>query len=323
MRVTRTIQLAAAALLLVLSCPAEAQQATPRIGYLKLEPRGLREEAFRQGLRDLGYIEGQNITIEWRFADGKIVRLSHMASELVRFGVDVIVTGGHEAIVAARGATQTIPIVMTFSGGPIGSGFVSSLAKPGGNMTGLTSINHELAGKRLELLREVVPRVLEVSVLWQHENPLPAPALKELENAAQVLRLKLQMLEVREVNELDRAFSAMTKANSGAVLVLPGGLFANNRNRLVNLAAINRLPAMYTNRPFVEAGGLMAYGTNLEDLHRRAAIYVDKILKGSKPADLPVEQPTKFELVVNLKTAKQIGLPVPPNVLARADRVIR
>ena len=313
------------ALILAISNAAAQQPgSTPRIAYLNAGPtdRG-RIEAFRHGLRELGYVEGKNIVIEYRDAEGRLDRLGRLASDLTLLNVAVIVTGGNEASAAAKKATRVIPIVMAFSGDPVGTGLVSDLAKPGGNITGLSSFNQELTPKRLELLKEVSPTISQVSVLWHRDNPLPNRTQSQMEAAARNMQIKLEMIEARDINDLDRVFSAAAKAHLGGILFLPGGFFASNRNRVSNLAMNSRLPAIYTSLDFVEAGGLMAYAADRVAMHRRAAYYVDKILKGAKPADLPVEQPTKFELVINLKTAKQIGLTIPPNVLARADRVIK
>jgi putative tryptophan/tyrosine transport system substrate-binding protein len=314
------------ALLFVLSFFAEAQQTkkVPRIGYLTFALRSTRAEAFRQGLRDLGYAEGKNIVIEWRSADGKWERGPALAEELVRLKVDVIVTGGGAATRAVKEATSTIPIVMTQDTDPVGNGFVASLARPGGNITGLSTLAPELSGKRLELLKEIVPKLSRVAVFATSTDPGNAQARKEIELAAAALGVTLQYLEVKGPNDLETVFRAAGKARTDAVLMnVSGPIGAPNRKDIAELTAKNRLPAIYTLSDYVEAGGLMSYGVHLPDLDRRAATYVDKILKGAKPADLPVEQPTKFELWINLKTAKQIGLTIPPNVLARADKVIK
>ena len=308
---------------------ADAQQAkkVPRIGFLLAPSRSAVSEsldAFRQGLRELGYVEGQNILVEYRYAEGKFDRLPDLAAELVRLKVDVIVAaGGSVAIVAAKDAANTIPIVMTGTIDPVASGFVASLARPGNNITGLTVGGPELYGKRLELLKETVPRVSRVAVFWGRTTPAGPLYLKEMRDPAQALGLKIQSLEVRSPKDLEGAFQAAAKERAGALTVGPDPLLTANRKQIVELAAKNRLPAIYPWREYVEDSGLMSYAPKLADLYRRAATYVDKILKGAKPADLPVEQPTKFELVINLKAAKQIGLTIPPNVLARADRVIR
>ena len=296
-----------------------------RIGILEASPSSARAdlwEAFRQGLVELGYVEGRNIAIERRFADGQWARLPDLAAELVRLKVEVIVAAPTPAIRAVQQATRTIPIVMAISGDPVGTGFIVSLARPAGNITGLSLMTSDLVGKQLALLKEVVPNVSRVAVLWNPANPLGAPQLKEAKVAAQALATQLQVLEVRASTEFDGAFTAMTRARAGALLVLPDAIFGVNRSLFADLAAKSRVPAMYGLREFVEVGGLMAYGPRYADLFRRAATYVDKILKGAKPADLPVEQPTKFELVINLKTAKALGLTIPQSVLLRADQII-
>jgi putative tryptophan/tyrosine transport system substrate-binding protein len=306
---------------------AEAQQPTKisRIGYLggDTATNQARIEALRLGLRELGYVEGKNIVIEWRYADGNPDRERANAVELVRLKVDVIVTVGSNATRAAKEATATIPIVMTQDPDPIGNGFVASLARPGGNITGLSNVNRELSGKRLELLKEVVPKLSRVAVFGTSMFPGTAQNLKETELAAGALRVQLQYLDVLDPKDIETAFREASKGHAEGVLVLGGSVLNPQRARVVKLAAKSRLPAIYGIRESVEVGGLMSYGPSGNDLTRRAATYVDKILKGAKPADLPVEQPTKFELVINLKAAKQIGLTIPPNVLARADRVIR
>ena len=307
---------------------AAAQQPTkiPRIGFLaatSLSTNPARIEAFRQGLRELGYVEGKNIVIEWRFAEGKADRLAGFAAELVRLKVDVIVSGGSTATRAAKEATSTIPIVMAQDNDPVGNGFVTSLARPGGNVTGLAALRSELSGKRLELLKEIVPKLSRVAVLGSSTNPGNAQSLKEVELAARAIGVQLQYVDVRGPKDIETAFKEASKGRADAVLVLAGPVFNSPRSQVVDLAAKSRLPAIYDRRDFGEAGGLMSYGTNVVDLDHRAATYVDKIFKGAKPADLPVEQPKKFELIINLKAAKQIGLTIPPNVLARADRVIR
>ena len=311
------------------SALSEAQQPTkvPRIGYLTgATPDGQshRIEAFRQGLRELGYVEGKNISIEYRFAEGKPDRLPALAAELVRLKVDVIVTSGAPATRSAKEATVTIPIVMTNDTDPVGSGFVASLARPGGNITGLSNLRPEISGKRLELLKEVVPRLSRVAVMGTSTIPGNAQNLKETELAAGALAVKLQYLDVLGPKDIETAFRAASKGRAEAVLALSsGGILLSQRAQLADLAVKSRLPAIYQSRSYVEAGGLMSYGASITDLNRRAATYVDKILKGAKPADLPVQQPTKFELIINLKTAKQISLTIPPNVLARADKVIK
>jgi putative tryptophan/tyrosine transport system substrate-binding protein len=308
---------------------ASAQQSTkdPRIGYLTggtLSANSARHEAFRQGLRELGYVEGKNIVIECRSAEGKLDRLPALAADLVRLKVDIIVTGGSSPTRAAKQATTTIPIVMAQVGDPVGNGFVASLARPGGNITGLSALAPELNGKRLELLREIVPRLSRVAVLGTSTQPGNAQELKETELAAGAFGVKLQYLDVLSSKDIAIAFRAATKGRAEAVLMLLAGRVASSeRTQITELALKSRLPAIYDRSEFVEQGGLMTYGTSITALDRRAATYVDKILKGTKPADLPVEQPKKFEFIINLKAAKQIGLTIPPNVLARADRVIK
>ena len=306
---------------------AEAQQAgkVPRIGYLGANPPSAnvaRIEAFRQGLRELGYVEGENIIIEWRSAEGALDHLPALAAELVRLKVDVIVTGGSPTTRAAKDATATIPIVMAQDGDPVGNGFVASLARPGGNITGLSSLFSELSGKRLELLKEIIPRLSHVAVLGTSTNPANAPQLRETELAAGVVGVKLQYLDVLDPKDIETAFRAASNARADAVLVLVSVVFNSQRKQMADLAVKSRLPAIYGQQEFVEAGGLMTYNVSTADLWRRSATYVDKILKGRKPADLPVEQPTKFELIINLTAAKQIGLTIPPSLLARADQVI-
>jgi len=280
-------------------------------------------QAFLDRLHELGFVEGKTITIERRHAAGKEDRLPSLAADLVRLKVDVIVAGGGNAILAAKNATKTIPIVMAGASDPLGTGLIPSLARPGGNITGSTNIHPDLSGKRLELLKETMPALTTVAVLVYRGNPAYEFLLKETETAAQLLRLQLEILAIHETSELERAFAAAKKSGSEAIDILSSAFFIPERKNIVELAARSRLPAVYIDRSFVEAGGLMSYGANIAEGWQRAAIYVDKILKGAKPADLPVEQPTKFELVINLITAKQIGLLIPPNVLARADRVIR
>ena len=279
--------------------------------------------AFRQGLRDLGYIEGQNITIEYRYAEGKLERVPALAAELVRLKVDVIVTAGPASTPRAKEATVTIPIVMAFDNDPVGNGFVASLARPGGNITGLSSLAPEISGKRLELLKEIIPQLSRVAILGSSTMPGNSLALKETELAAGAFKIQVQYQDVRGLGDIEAAFRAASQWRAEAVLVLGGPILNSDRTQVVDLAVKNRLPATYNVADFVEAGGLMSYGVSFVDLYRRAATYVDKILKSAKPADLPVEQPTKFELVINLKAAKQIGLTIPPNVLVRADRVIK
>jgi putative ABC transport system substrate-binding protein len=307
---------------------AEAQQVEkiPRIGYLSATSNSVnpaRVQAFRQGLRDLGYVEGKTIVVEWRFAEGKPDRLPTLAAELVRLKVAVIVSGGSTATRPVKEETSTIPIVMTQDNDPVGNGFVASLARPGGNITGLATLRSELSGKRLELLKEIVPNLSRVAVLGMSTNPGNSQLLKETELAAGAFGVKLQYLDIQNPKDIGSGFRAASNGRADAVLVLAGPVFSSRRTEVVQLAIKRRLPAIYDRRDFGEAGGLMTYGVSVTELDRRAATYVDRILKGAKPANLPVEQPTKFELVINLKAAKQIGLTIPPNVLARADRVIR
>ena len=307
---------------------AEAQQPAKitRIGYLdavSLSVNAARVEAFRQSLRKVGYVEGKNIFIEWRSADGKLDRLPALAAELVHLKVDIIVTGGRSATRAAKEATSTIPIVMTQDSDPVANGFVASLARPGGNITGLSTLAPELSGKQLELMKEIIPKLSRVAVFGSSTSPGNAQLLTEVELAARAFKVQLQYLDVLDPKDIETAFRAASNGRADGVLVLNSAVFSSRRTQLVDLALKSRLPAIYWSSDFVEDGGLMTYSTSVTDLNRRAATYVDKILKGAKPTDLPVEQPTKFELVINLKAAKQIGLTIPPNVLARADRVIR
>ena len=315
--------------LIGLQVAAEAQQAamTARIGYLaaNLTVSPHMNEAFRQGLRDHGYVDGRSVVTDYRSAEGKLERLPALAAELVALKVDVIVASDTPAAQAAKQATTTTPIVFAATGDPVTNGLVRSLARPGGNVTGLSLIAPELVGKRLEQLKRIAPGVRRVAVLWQPGGSggrTEDEALKEAEAAGRALGMRLQFVEARGPADFDRAFSDMTRARAGALTVIGSAMFANERRRLVELAARDRLPAVYGFREYVDAGGLMAYGPNVADLFRRAASYVDKILKGAKPADLPVEQPTKFELVINLKAAKALGLTIPQSVLARADQVI-
>jgi putative ABC transport system substrate-binding protein len=311
-------------------CPsASAQQPgkVPMIGYLSSLSRSAmadRIDAFRQGLRELGYVEGKNIVIEWRFSEGKRDRVSELAAELVRLKVNVIVSSGNLTTHVAKKATNTVPIVTTQSSDPVASGLVGSLARPGGNITGLSTIAPEISGKRLELLKEIVPQLSRVAFFGTSTSPGNAQELRQVELAAGALGVKLQYVDVLSSKEIESAFRAAGKDRADAVLMNVAGAFGSlQRKRIAELAVKSRLPVIYETTSFVDAGGLMSYGAHLPDLARRAAIFVDKILKGAKPADLPVEQPTKFEFIINLKTAKQIGLTIPPNVLARADRVIK
>ena len=316
------------AMLFVLCSSAEAQKPTkiPRIGFLGASsPSAIsgRLDAFRQGLRERGYVEGKNIVIEYRYAEGKLDRLPALAAELVSLKVDVMVLAGPASIHPAKEATNTIPIVMANDADPVGSGVIASLARPGGNVTGLSNLAPEMGGKRLELLKEIVPSLGRVAVLGTSNTAGTAQVLQEMELAAGVFKLRLQYLDVPGPKDIETAFREARKGRAEAALVLQGGVFNSQRKQIAALAVKNRLPGIYHAPEYVEDGGLMSYGVSITDLYRRAATYVDKILKGAKPADLPVEQPTKFELVINLKTAKQMGLTIPANVLARADRVIK
>ena len=317
-------------LLLVCVHPTEAQQPKKvyRIGYLSpvaAATDSRRTEGLRLALRELGYIEDQNIAIVYRYAEGKVDRFPELAAELVRLKVDIIVAAGDRGIEAAKKATKTVPIVMVSSGiDPVEAGYIESLAHPGGNVTGSTNLGTELGGKRLELLKEAVPKLARVAVLYDPTSPTSVREVKEdLRVAATALRLTIQPWEVRAADDFDRLFAAMGEQRPDALYVIGGSVMIANEKRIAGFALKSRLPSMYNTRAPVDAGGLMFYGADLADSYRRVAIYVDRILKGAKPADLPVEQPTKFELVINLKTAKQIGLTIPPNVLARADRVIK
>ena len=307
--------------------PAQQPGKIPRIGYLtnaSLSANAARHDTFRQGLRDLGYFEGKNIVIEWRSGEGSRERQRALAAELVRLKVDVIVGGGTGDISAAKEATTTIPIVMINGGDAIGNGFVASLARPGGNITGLSTFRPELSGKRLELLKETVPKLARVAVFMTSDSQDYTQVSKELNLAAGALAIKLQYIDIHSAKDFENAFRAAVKGRAGAVLFRVAGPYAaSQRPQIAEFAVKNQLPVMYERAADVEAGGLMTYGVNEIDLDRRAAVYVDKILKGRMPADLPVEQPMKFEFIVNLKAAKAIGLTVPPNVLVRADRVIR
>jgi ABC-type uncharacterized transport system substrate-binding protein len=317
------------ALILVIIRPAEAQQPTkiPRIGYLSggFPSSGApRTDALRLGLRELGYVEGKNILIEYRHGEGKLDRLSALAAELVRLKVDVIVTGGGGgATRAAKEATKTIPIVMAGDVDPVAQGSVTSLAQPGGNVTGLSTLAPEISGKRLELLKEIVPKLSRVAALGTSTGPSTARLLQEVEPVARAFSVKLQFLDIRSAKDIETAFRAATKGRAEGILVLTGPVINAQRKQIADLAVKSRLPAIYPFPEYVDAGGLMSYSASISDLYKRAATFVDKILKGAKPADLPIEQPTKFEFIINLKAAKQIGLTIPPNVLARADKVIK
>jgi putative ABC transport system substrate-binding protein len=317
-------------LLLTVFLPSvsEAQQPSKlsRIGFLSsLSPAVVSEriEAFRQGLREIGYSEGKNLLIEWRYAEGKVERLPGLAAELVRLNVDVIVTGGPAVNRFAKEATATIPIVLTFDNDPIGNGFAASLARPGGNITGLSTHYPEISGKQLELLKEIIPRLSRVAVLGNSTVPGNTQALRETEMAAGAFSVKIQYLNIQDAKDIEAAFRSAAKERADAVLVLGSQIVTSHAKQFAETATKSRLPAIYWSSEFVQAGGLLSYSVSINDLFHRSAIYVDKILKGAKPADLPFEQPRRFDLVINLKAAKQIGLTIPPNVLARADRVIR
>ena len=308
-----------------LTAGAQPAERVPRIGILWPYSQSIASpfaDAFRQGLGGLGYVEGRTVALEERWAEGRADRLPALAAELVRLNVDILVTASTAAARAAQQTTRTIPIVMTVVSDPLESGLVASLARPGGNVTGLSLLHPELSRKRLELLKQVIPKVARVAVLWNSSDPILPPLLRETEAAARTLGVQLQVVDVRDSTELDSAFSAMTRERAGGLVVMPHAMFQDQRGRIVALAAKRRLPSMHAQRAAVEAGGLMSYGPTIMAIWRRAATFVDKILKGAKPADLPVEQPTQFELVINLKTAKALGLTIPPSVLARADQVI-
>jgi putative tryptophan/tyrosine transport system substrate-binding protein len=316
-----------ATLVLTTVSPAEAQQPAKiwRVGLLggsSASANAVRVQAFSQGLRDLGYVEGKNISIEQRWAEGKNERLPEFAAELVRLQVAIIITSGTAAAKTAKQATVEIPIVVASAGDLVREGIVDSLARSGGNITGLTAISPDLSGKRLEILKESVPKATRFAVIW-HRNPNDEKEVKETEIAAQAMRVQLQSLPVQSPDEFQNAYAVMRKEHAGALIFIGGPFLSVHRKQLFELAATNRLPSICNDPSWAEDGCLMSYGPDRRDMFRRAATYVDKILKGAKPADLPVQQPTKFELVINLKAAKKIGVTVPPNVLARADKVIR
>jgi len=327
----RGVALVAVLAVSLLAAPlaADAQQAgkVPRIGFLGVtspSDRPSHLDAFRQRLRELGWVEGQNIVIDYRYAEGRVDRLPDLAAELVRLKVDLIVaSAGTQAATAAKNATETIPIVMIYVRDPVGTGLIASLARPGGNVTGVSgSAGLELFAKQLELLKETVPKIRRVAILSNPDNAYHQLAIREVNVAARSLGVQLQLLEARGPNEFDGAFAAMAKERVGALLVLSDAIFGSHRTRLADLAARSRLPAAFGVRDDVEAGGLMSYGPSILDSYRQAATYVDRILRGAKPAELPVERPTKFELVINMKTAKALGLTIPQSVLLRADHVI-
>ena len=314
--------------LLAIAHSAEAQQPTkiPRIGFQLDSPASAvtaRLDGFRQGLRELGYIEGKNIIIEWRSSEGKLERRSELAAELVRLKVDVIVSGGPTVTRIVKEATSTIPIVMAQDSDPVGNGFAASLARPGGNITGLSALAPEMSGKQLEILKDILPKLSRVAVIGNSINPGDAQALRETVLAAGAFEVYLRYLDVQDAKDIEPVFRAAAKGRAEALLVLGNPILNLHRQQVVDLATKLRLPAAYARPEYVEVGGLMTYGTNYPELFRRAATYVDKILKGAKPADLPIEQPKKFEFIVSLKAAKQIGLTIPPSVLRRADKVIK
>jgi len=327
---SKVIGFALCAVLLALSFPSGAQQPAkiPRIGFVSgsgspSNPPSS-EKAFRQGLRDLGYVEGENILLEFRYAEGNRDRIPNLVAELVQTKVDMFVTGNLTAIRAAKQATQTIPIVMVTNADPVATKLIDSLARPGGNITGITNLNRDLSAKRLELLKEIVAKVSRVAVLWDQTNEGSAIGFQEYETAAHLLKIQLQSLEVRGPNpSLEGAFQAAAKGRANALIPIRNAVILRHTTRIAELAIKNRLPSMSDGSGFVEVGGLASYSSNDADLFKRAAVFADKILKGAKPADLPVEQPMKFEMVINLKTAKQIGVTIPQSVLYRADRVIR
>src|ERR1043166_2493529 len=327
-RSKNVFSLAVGVLLLAFGFSAQAQQTAkmPHIGFQLDAPTAstaTRIEAFRQGLRDLGYLEGKNIIIEWRSSEGKLERRSEIAAELVRLKVDVIVSAGPTVSRALKEATSTIPIVMAQDPDPVGSGFVASLARPGGNITGLASLSSENSGKQLELLKEILPKLSHVAIIGNSTTPGDAQALREAVLAAGSLEVYLRYLDVLDPKVIETVFQAATRGHADAVVVLGNPILNAHRKQIVDLAIKHRLAVIYSRPEYIESGGLLYYGTSYNDLARRSASYVDKILKGAKPADLAVEQPKKFEFIINLKSAKQIGLTIPPNVLARADRVIR
>jgi putative ABC transport system substrate-binding protein len=323
----KVVGLAICAVLLTLSFLAEAQQPrVPRVGYIFATTSSEGPDllkAVREGLRELGYVEGRTIALEVRWAEGRYERLPALAAELVHLKVDVLVVAATPGALAAKNATRTIPVVMVAVGDPVGSGLVASLARPGGNLTGLSLLNPELHGKRLELMKDVLPRLSRVATLTNPGNQVHAEFWKETQAAAQALALQLQRVEVRGPEDFAGAFAAAVGGHAGAIIAFDDTLTLGYSAQIVALAAKNRLPVIYGFREFPEVGGLMSYGANRRGLYRRSAVFVDKILKGSKPADLPVEQPTKFEFIINLKTAKQIGITIPQSVLYRADKVIK
>jgi putative tryptophan/tyrosine transport system substrate-binding protein len=317
-----------AVVLLALGVITEAQQpkSIPLVGVLVAgSPSSMatRINAFQQRLRELGYTEGRNIVVEYHYASGNYDRLAALVTDLVRSKADVIVTWAIPVTQRVKDATKTIPVVMAGGGNPVETGLVASLARPGGNITGVATIQNELTGKRLELLKEAFPKISRVAMVLNPEGQVPSQGYEQLESVAHSLKVSIESFKIRKPNDIDKAFAAIAKSRADALLLESDPIFNVNRANIINLAAKNRLPAIYPERRWVEDGGMMAYGTDLIEVARRAAIFVDKILKGAKPADLPVEQPTKFELVINLKTAKQIGVTIPPEVLARATKLIK
>ena len=305
-------------------CSSQQSKKAYRVGFLRGTPLRLRElEELRQGLRELGYVEGENIVIEQRYANGVLDRLPGLADELVRLKVDVIVVGGTLDAKAAKASATAIPIVFTIAGDPVGSGLVVSLARPGGNVTGLSNLQGELGGKRLQLLKEAVPRVSRIGVFYNPANPTNAVDLQGARAAAQTLSVQLQPIEVRSPDDFTSAFAAMARGGAGALLAMADPVFGTDPQRLARLAAENRLPAMFFEKVFVDAGGLMSFGPNIFDQFRRAAVYVDKILKGTRPADIPVEQPTRFDLAINMQTAKTLGIAFPSSILIQATDVVQ
>jgi len=326
----RIIGLVVTFALVLLAAPPRADAQAPakarRIGFLGNTTPVLEANLvgpFREGLRDLGYVEGQNILIEYRWAEGKYDRFPALIAELIALKVEVIVTAGTPATLAVEKATTSVPLVMIAVGDPVGTGIIPSLSQPGGNITGLTSISPELDGKRLELLREVIPNLSHIAVLWNAASPLQVVGERQTQAAAQVLRMKVLSLGVRTQEEIEDALATIVRERPGALLVLADRLFLQHRARIMAFATKHRLPGVHAYRELVEAGGLMSFGPSYAGMHKRAAYFVDRILKGTKPADLPVEQPTRFELVINLRTAKALGLTIPPSVLIRADEVIQ
>jgi putative ABC transport system substrate-binding protein len=307
------------------TAPTQQSKQLPQIGvlYASAVANSSRLAALRQGLRELGYVDGKNIVIEYRYAEGDLDRYPTLAAELVRLKVQIIITGGPAGTRAAQQASSVIPIVMAQDNDPVGNGFVASLARPGGNITGLSTLGAALSGKQMELLKDIIPKLLRVAIFGSSPEPANAQSVKEAERAAEALRVEIQYFDILNPKDFAPAFQAAKKARADAVLSLTSAVAASQRKQIAELALKSRLPVIYPHAEFVRDGGLVAYGVSFPDLDKRAATYVDKLLKGARPADLPVEQPTKFELVINLRAAKQIGLTIPPNVLARADRVIR